>query len=89
LGSARNGVARPRRGEDAGGVRSYGRCPCSGHYEARSVEVTIALDRDEPVVLSDVPQGACDTCGARVYPAAVLSRLEMLMRNRHETVDIA
>lgn len=67
-------------------MRNLGRCPCGGRYEHRLVEVRIADNRPEPVVLGDVPQGACPTCGSRVYPVTVLGRLELLMRGREETI---
>lgn len=57
----------------------YGRCPCSGTYEQRKVEVRFRI-RDEPVVLKDVPQGACPSCGSRVYKRNVLAVLETLMK---------
>jgi hypothetical protein len=34
--------------------------------------------RGEPVVLTDVPQGACPICGSRVYKTEVLERIEAL-----------
>jgi hypothetical protein len=34
----------------------------------------------EVVVLTDVPQGACPTCGSRVYKAGVLEMIETVMR---------
>jgi hypothetical protein len=36
-------------------------------------------DDAEPIVLADVPQGACPVCGSRVYKAAMLERVEGLM----------
>jgi hypothetical protein len=33
------------------------------------------------VVLDDVPQGACPTCGSRVYKATILAAIEGLMRS--------
>lgn len=57
----------------------YGRCPCSGHYENRKVEVR--FNRDEGVrVLTDVPQGACLLCGSRVYKTDILMRIEAIMK---------
>ena len=55
----------------------YGKCPCSGTYERRTVEVRMTV-RGEPVVLTDVPQGACPICGSRVYKTEVLERIEAL-----------
>lgn len=57
------------RGRIAGGI-----CPCSGTYEERWVEVRFAR-QPEPVVLT-APQLVCPTCGSRVYPGPVLSRIE-------------
>jgi YgiT-type zinc finger domain-containing protein len=61
------------------GQPHYGRCPCSGSYEQRYVEVRIASG-SETIVVSDVPQGACPLCGSRVYKTAVLREVESLMR---------
>jgi YgiT-type zinc finger domain-containing protein len=58
---------------------SYGRCPCRGLYESRSVEVKMTVG-GEPVVLTGVPQGACRQCGSRVYKADILEMIEAVMR---------
>ena len=55
----------------------YGRCGCGGTLEPRLVEVRLTLG-DEPVVLPYVPQGACATCGSRVYKAEVLEIIEAI-----------
>jgi hypothetical protein len=57
----------------------FGRCPCGGVYEPRTVEVRLTA-LEEPVVLSDVPQGACPNCGSRVYKAGMLRMIEAQMR---------
>jgi hypothetical protein len=57
----------------------FGRCPCSGTYEQRWVAVRMTVDGQE-VVMSDIPQGTCATCGSRVYKADVLEMLEALWR---------
>jgi hypothetical protein len=57
----------------------FGRCPCGGAYERRTVEVRLTA-LQEPIVLSDVPQGACPNCGSRVYKAGVLRMIERQMR---------
>ena len=57
----------------------YGRCPCGGTYEPRTVEVRMTVD-GTPVVLTDVPQGGCGLCGGRVYSLATLETLEQTMR---------
>jgi YgiT-type zinc finger domain-containing protein len=57
----------------------YGRCPCSGLYQRRFVEVRMNV-KGRQVVLTNVPQGACPQCGSRVYKAEVLERLESLMK---------
>jgi hypothetical protein len=31
------------------------------------------------VVVAGVPQGACPTCGSRIYKAEILARIEALM----------
>jgi YgiT-type zinc finger domain-containing protein len=59
----------------------YGRCPCSGKYENRTVEVRVTVG-SRPVVLKDIPQGVCPICGSRVYKSEVLERLESLMHER-------
>lgn len=61
------------------GKRDYGRCPCTGQYENRFVEVRMTVG-GKVVVLTDVPQGACPMCGSRVYKAEVLERIESLMK---------
>jgi hypothetical protein len=53
----------------------WGRCPCGGTYEHRFVEVKMTV-AGTPVVMNDVPQGACPNCGGRVYKAEGLSRIE-------------
>ncbi|MCA2976942.1 MAG: YgiT-type zinc finger protein [Myxococcaceae bacterium] len=59
--------------------RDYGRCPCGGAYDNRSVEVRLTVG-GKVVVLTDVPQGACPNCGSRVYKAEVRERIETLMK---------
>ena len=62
----------------------YGTCPCGGSYERRSREVTMTVDGKRQD-LSQVPQGACPNCDARVYKVEVLERVEATMRG--EPVD--
>lgn len=57
----------------------YGRCPCTGVYQRRFVEVRMNV-KTKAVVLTNVPQGACPQCGSRVYKTEVLERLEDLMK---------
>ncbi len=64
--------------------RDYGRCPCSGVYDNRLVEVRLKL-KERVIVLTEVPQGACPNCGSRVYKAEVLNRIELLMKGQQET----
>lgn len=64
------------RGRASGGI-----CPCTGIYEQRAVDVTIARQpgpgpEPEPLTLAALPQQVCPICGSRVYPAPVLSRIE-------------
>jgi len=61
------------------GKKDYGRCPCGGLYDNRAVEVRLTVN-GKIIVLTDVPQGACPTCGSRVYKAEVLERIESLMK---------
>jgi YgiT-type zinc finger domain-containing protein len=56
----------------------YGRCPCTGRYERREVEVRMTV-QGRMVVVAGVPQGACPTCGSRIYKAEILARIEALM----------
>ena len=60
---------------------TFGTCPCGGVYERRAVEVRMTVG-GELITLSDVPQGACPTCGSRVYKADILELVEALMKQR-------
>lgn len=60
-------------------LHDYGRCPCTGLYERRFVEVRMNV-RGKVVVLTGVPQGTCQMCGSRVYKADILERIETLMK---------
>jgi YgiT-type zinc finger domain-containing protein len=59
--------------------RDYGRCPCGTAYGWRAVEVRLKVD-GKVVVLTQVPQGSCPSCGSRVYKGEVLERIELLMK---------
>ena len=59
--------------------QDYGRCPCTGLYDRRFVEVRLNV-RGKMVVLTNVPQGTCTMCGSRVYKTDVLERIESLMK---------
>jgi YgiT-type zinc finger domain-containing protein len=61
-------------------VRDYGICPCSGKYSSRFVEVRMTV-AGRVVVLTQIPQGVCGTCGSRVYKPETLERVESLMKN--------
>ena len=61
-------------------AHKWGRCPCSGYYEHRQVEVRMTVD-GKAIVLTDVFQGACPKCGSRVYKAEHLARIEETMKN--------
>ena len=66
-----------------GASKSYewGSCPCSGGaYGDHTVEVRMTVD-GKPVLLSEVPQGRCPNCGARVYKAESIARIEAVMNN--------
>lgn len=63
----------------APGHPHFGRCPCTGVYERRTVEVRMTV-AGEALVLSNVPQGLCPTCGSRIYKSAVLQEIERAMR---------
>ena len=65
----------------------YGRCPCSGVYERRFVEVRMNVG-NKVVVLTGVPQGACKVCGSRVYKTDILERIESLMKGERFLVGV-
>lgn len=58
----------------------YGKCRCSGRFEDRFVEVRLNI-KGKIIVLTDVPQGVCSSCGTKVYRTGVLGRIEELMRS--------
>jgi len=62
----------------------YGKCPCGGQYECRVVEVRMTVD-GRKMILTGVPQGACPSCGGRVYKLNVLQSIEVLMRSSDST----
>jgi hypothetical protein len=57
----------------------HGPCPCGGTYEKHRVIVRIGQE-DGVVEIANVPQGLCETCGGRVYAAAVLERIEAVFK---------
>jgi hypothetical protein len=57
-------------------LTEFGPCACGGVIGIRSVEVRLAQDDGEPVVLDDVAQGACPDCGGRYYKAETLRVIE-------------
>jgi hypothetical protein len=59
---------------------SFGRCPCSGRYEHRWVEVRMTV-AGKVVVLQKVAQGACPLCGSRIYKLQTLDYIDSLMRS--------
>lgn len=59
----------------------YGRCPCSGVYQTRRVDVRMMV-HGESLTLDGVPQGACPQCGSRVYKGGVLECVESLLADR-------
>ncbi len=61
------------------GKPDYGRCPCTGFYEGRQVEVRLNV-KGKIVVLKKVPQGTCTACGSRVYKAETMERIESLFK---------
>jgi hypothetical protein len=65
----------------------YGRCPCSGVYDRRFVEVRMNVG-NKVVVLTGVPQGACRVCGSRVYKTDILERIESLMKGERFLVGV-
>ncbi|WP_405906119.1 MULTISPECIES: YgiT-type zinc finger protein [unclassified Streptomyces] len=57
----------------------FGLCPCGGLYNTRRVEVRMTVT-GRTVVIPELPQGACPTCGSRVYKVRTLELLEVMMR---------
>ena len=57
----------------------YGKCPCGGQYENRSVEVRMTV-HGTVITLSDVPQGTCPNCGSRIYKKQVIEYVESVMK---------
>ncbi len=80
LAGARCGARRPHQLTTMPIV--YGRCPCGGTYEARTVEVRMTV-AGSPLTFADVPQGFCPVCSSRVYKADMLARLESAMHGRN------
>jgi len=68
-----------RDGSRAVFANDFGRCPCTGIYEKRDVEVRMSV-RGEILLLEHVRQGACPLCGSRVYKLEVLERIEATMK---------
>ena len=66
----------------------YGRCPCGGFFENRSVEVRMTVS-GRMIVLPSVPQGSCPVCASRVYKADVLERIESIMRGEATHISSA
>lgn len=56
-------------------------CPCGGQYQRHAIEVPLTIE-GEPVRLADVIEGVCNSCGARVYDAQTLERVEAAMKGR-------
>jgi hypothetical protein len=60
-------------------VSTFGGCRCSGRFDRCSVEIRL-LAAGRLVVLDDVPQGVCGSCGTRVYRPNILAAIEAVMR---------
>ena len=58
----------------------YGMCPCSGKYMHRMVEVRMQVNY-RPILLKEIPQGACPECGSRIYKTEYLEYIESLMKS--------
>ena len=56
----------------------YGPCGCGSYFEHRWVEVSTVV-AEERVVLTDVPQGACPSCGSRVFKAEILEMIDAIV----------
>jgi hypothetical protein len=60
-------------------VLDAGQCPCGGTFASRLI--TVPLNALGPGgALEDVPESRCGDCGTRVYQAALLRRIESIMR---------
>jgi hypothetical protein len=59
----------------------FGGCPCGGAYEQKWVEVKMTV-AGQAISMEDVPQGACLSCGSRVYKALQLESIEAMMHGR-------
>ncbi|HVG54579.1 MAG TPA: hypothetical protein VM846_09130 [Vicinamibacterales bacterium] len=58
----------------------FGKCPCGGGpYREQAVKVR-STTPGRSFEMTDVPQGACDTCGSRVYKLDTLWRIEAVMQ---------
>jgi hypothetical protein len=57
----------------------FGVCPCGAEFEDRRVEINMSATGAE-VLLRDVDQGVCPSCGGRVYKADALERVETIFR---------
>jgi hypothetical protein len=57
----------------------WGPCPCGGTYLQKMVEVRMTAAGTTGELL-DMPQGTCQLCGARVYKAEGLARIEGTMK---------
>ena len=58
----------------------FGKCPCGGGpYQQKTVEVRSTMP-ERRFELTNVPQGACEACGSRVYKLDTLRRIEAVMR---------
>ncbi|MCP3099165.1 hypothetical protein LZ198_09820 [Myxococcus sp. K15C18031901] len=64
---------------EGGVVYDYGRCPCTGAYEGRFIEVEMEVSGRQ-VVVTSIPQGECPGCGSQVYKLQIIERMETLMR---------
>jgi YgiT-type zinc finger domain-containing protein len=62
-------------------VNVYADCPCGGVYEHEEVSIKFEVG-GKTVMLSQVPQTRCSGCGARVYQAATLERIETAYKGR-------
>ncbi len=59
----------------------YGPCGCGAYFERHWVEVRTEV-AGEPIVLSDLPQGVCPSCGSKVYKAEILELIEAIVGGR-------
>ena len=55
------------------------RCTCGGPFEGTDVQINVKAENGD-VVLPEVPQAVCTSCGRKAYTVATLQRIEAVKR---------